>query len=199
MACARPPVPGQAAGRSGHRQGGSAASQRPRPRSRAEGGRTHASPAISPRRLRSRHRAMCMRAAVGRSSGSWIREPGLRASAAASRDHRPSACATSFPPTAAGQRRDWRAHRWSRPLPYRLPFSSRALWRGNRRDTTYRGTANPSTPYMGVAVAASTGGAGRGSPWTASRSAAMRCARRRRPGARRHTARAARRRRCRPA
>ena len=47
------------------------------------------------------------RAVVGRSSGSWTRigQCPNHLLVAASRDHRPSACATSFPPTAAGQRR----------------------------------------------------------------------------------------------
>src|SRR3546814_7414913 len=39
----------------------------------AQGEAGIASPAISPRRFRGRHRAACMRAAVGRSSGSWTR------------------------------------------------------------------------------------------------------------------------------
>src|SRR5690606_39468506 len=135
-------------------QGGNAASQRPR---RAPLGRIAIACVLrqpSPPGDSAAGTARCaLRAAVGRSSGSWIRESsascrGLLALVAASRDHRPSACATSFPPTAAGQRRDGR---WpdDPTTPHRLPFSSRALWRGNRRDTTYRGLRPASTQYVG--------------------------------------------------
>ena len=67
-----------------------------------------ASPAISPRRFRGRHRAACMRAAVGRSSDSRVPDawrppppplPGAQA---------PVLMAGSFPVTAAGQCRTGR-------------------------------------------------------------------------------------------
>ena len=90
----------------------------------------HAAPAISPRRFRGRHRAACFaRLSAGlRAHGS---DTDVRATAAAaSQDHRPSACATASPSTAAGQRRVWR-HPHGR-APDRLPFSSPGRSRANR-------------------------------------------------------------------
>ena len=84
--------------------------------------RIPASPAISPRRFRGRHRAACMRAAVGRSSDSRVPDALASTSPAASRSAGSSAGGGFVPGYRCGAVPDW--PRPSRAGVTGLPFSS---------------------------------------------------------------------------
>ena len=168
-----------------------------------------AAPAISPRRFVGRHRAACFaRLSAGlRTRGRGTRKAGCRLLVAASRGCAPVPLATSFPLTAAGQCRDWRASGTRRTgFPFH-PVAQTAgtdgaqhsgVCRQGQRNMLLPGQSGRPASWNRVAPGLSRGARVPGTPRCASPPAARRCVRRRPPGARRYTAHAARRRRCTP-
>src|SRR3546814_9139101 len=125
----------------------------------AQGEAGIASPAISPRRFRGRHRAACMRAAVGRSSGSWTR--GWIAPTASNLTYWPSLPGTGRIPVLCDGGRFQLPLRGSAGLgfashdasPHRLPFSSGGGRHRNRRTQHIVDGWFVNTKYCGVSAA----------------------------------------------
>ena len=90
------------------------------------------------------------RAAVGRSSDSWMRHRRTVASlVAASRDHHPSASCDLVSIYRCGAVPGWARIRRCRP--HRLPFSSCSLWLPEPTATTYWASPDSSTDPGGIA------------------------------------------------
>ena len=191
-------------GRADSSQDGIAASHRRRLRSVPEAA-PRASPAISPRRFRSRHRAACMRAAVGRSSGSWARRlasppcPPLPGAVVA-----PVLRGGVVPSYRCGAAPEWPILdgtaspaslfiRWVAPA-----GTDRHNISWKRILSTQNVVEHPQARVPRPFPRLRAGAGWPGTPRCASRSAARRCARTRRSGVPRRTAPPARPRRCTP-